>query len=46
MRLWLLIAASELVIYFTYQTQLDIQHGGVYLVAIDRQFSDIIVLYL
>jgi len=31
----------ERVFCFTYQTELALQHGGVYLVTIDREFSDI-----
>ena len=31
---------------FTHQTQLDLQHGGHYLVIIDREFSDVTALYL
>ena len=31
---------------FTYETQLHLQHGGVYLVTADREFSDVTAPYL
>jgi len=31
---------------FTYQTELDLQHGGVYFVTTDREFSDVNALFL
>jgi len=32
--------------HFTYQTQLDLQHGGIYLATMDTEFSDVTVPYL
>ena len=31
---------------FTYQTHIDLQHGGVYVVTIDTEFSDVTARYL
>jgi len=36
----------ELSFCFTYETYLDPQHGGVYVVIIDREFSDVTAPYL